>query len=47
MTTIHNSYVINTHDVIQHKDFCYIVMEQCSRGTLREYISQRGIDRNM
>lgn len=42
MATVRNSYVVKTHDVIQHKDFCYIVMEHCPRGTLKEYIAHKG-----
>ena len=42
MMTIKNPYVVRTHDIIQQKDYCYIVMEQCSNGTLKEYIQKKG-----
>ena len=40
LTTIKSPYVVKTYDVIQEKNYCYIVMEQC-KGTLQDYIAQR------
>lgn len=34
--------MIKTHDIIQQKDYCYIVMELCSNGTLKDYIQNKG-----
>ena len=39
---IKSPYVIATYDVIQEKDFCYIVMEECTGGTLKDYIRKKG-----
>ena len=43
MSTIKNQYVIKTHDIVQQADYCYIVMELCSNGTLKDYIQSKGI----
>ena len=42
MMTIKNPYIVKTHDIAQEKDYCYIIMEQCSNGTLKDYIQQKG-----
>lgn len=42
MMTIKSPYVVKTHDIIQQIDYCYIVMEQCPNGTLKEYIQKKG-----
>ena len=43
MTTIKSPYVIKTHEIIQQKDYCYIVMELCPNGTLKDHIQKKGI----
>jgi len=40
--TIKNPYIVKTHDIAQEKDYCYIIMEQCSNSTLKDYIKQKG-----
>lgn len=43
MLTIKNPYVVKTLDIIQERDYCYIVMEVCPNGTLKDYIVKKGI----
>lgn len=38
MLTIKNPFVVKTFDIVQEQDYCYIVMEYCPNGTLKEYI---------
>lgn len=42
MSTIKSPFVVKTYDIVQHRDYCYIVMELCSNGTLKEYIQRKG-----
>lgn len=42
MSTIKSPYVVKTHDIIQQADYCYIVMELCSNGTLKDHIQAKG-----
>ena len=43
MSTIKSPYVVKTHDIVQQTDYCYIVMELCFNGTLKDYIQKKGI----
>jgi len=42
MRAIKSPYIVKTYDIIQQKDYCYIVMELCSNGTLKELIQRKG-----
>lgn len=42
LTTIKNPHIVQTYDIVQDKDFCYIVMEECTGGTLKDYIQKKG-----
>ena len=44
---IKSPYVIKTFDILQFNDFCYIIMEHCGGGSLKEYISQKGTNAPM
>ena len=37
----HNN-IVKCYDILQEKDFCYIVMEECKEGTLKDYIQSKG-----
>ena len=41
--TIKSPYVVGTYDIVQDNDFCYIMMEECTGGTLKDYIHKKGI----
>ena len=43
LSSIENPYVVKTHEIIQESNNCYIVMEECCGGTLKDYITRRGI----
>lgn len=45
MSTIKSPYVVKTYDIIQQTDYCYIVMELCSNGTLKDHIQAKGTPR--
>lgn len=39
---IKNEYVVRGMEVIEEADFCYLVMEEYTQGTLKEHLSKRG-----
>ena len=41
LETIKNPFVVKCEKVIQNAEFCYIVMEECTGGTLKEYIKKQ------
>ena len=42
MMTTKNTYIVKTNDIVQEKDYCYIIMDQCSNDTFKDYIQQKG-----
>lgn len=38
-----STHIVKLLDIITDNNFCYIVTEECPRGTLRDYIKQKGI----
>ena len=42
LMTIKNQYIVKTYDIVQEKDYCYIMMEECCGGTLKDYIEKKG-----
>lgn len=47
LRTINNPHVVRAVDIVQDKDYCYIMMEQCMGGTLKEYIQRKGTNIGM
>lgn len=42
LKAINSQFVVKCLDIIQEDDYCYIVTEECSNGTLRDYIKSKG-----
>lgn len=43
MTSIKNPHVVKCYEVVQERDCCYIAMEECLGGTLKDYIARKGL----
>ena len=39
---IKSPFVVKIEDIIQTPEYCYIVMEICNGGTLKDYIIKKG-----